>query len=52
MPEFGSPFSGLANDRKLTQEELIRAIRFMIAAKYKAIRGTPGTHAMIPQGAA
>jgi hypothetical protein len=23
MPEFGSPFSGLANDRKLTDEELI-----------------------------
>jgi hypothetical protein len=23
MPEFGSPFSGLANDRKPTKEELI-----------------------------
>ena len=23
MPGFGSPFSGLANDRKLTDEELI-----------------------------
>jgi len=38
MPEFGSPFSGLANDRKLTQEELIRAIRFMVAAEYEAIQ--------------
>ena len=38
MPEFGSPFSGLANDRKLTQQELIRAIRFMIAAEYEAIQ--------------
>ena len=38
MPEFGSPFTGLANDRKLTQQELIRAIRFMIAAEYEAIQ--------------
>jgi len=38
MPEFGHPFSGLANDRKLTDEELIRAIRFMIAAEYEAIQ--------------
>jgi rubrerythrin len=36
MPEFGSPFSGLANDRKLTDTELVRAIRFMIAAEYEA----------------
>jgi len=38
MPEFGSSFSGLKNDRKLTEEELIRAIRFMIAAEYEAIQ--------------
>ena len=36
MPEFGSPFSGLANDRKLTHDELVRAIRFMVAAEYEA----------------
>ena len=36
MPEFRSPFSGLANDRKLTNEELIRAIRFTVAAEYEA----------------
>jgi rubrerythrin len=36
MPGFGSPFSGLANDRKLTNEELVRAIRFMVAAEYEA----------------
>ena len=36
MAEFGSPFSGLANDRKLTDEELIRAVRFTIAAEYEA----------------
>ena len=35
MPGFGSPFSGLANDRKLTDEELVRAIRFMVAAEYE-----------------
>ena len=38
MPEFGTPFSGLANERKVTPEELIRAIRFMIAAEYEAIQ--------------
>lgn len=36
MPVFGSPFSGLANDRKLTNEELIRAVRFSVAAEYEA----------------
>lgn len=38
MPEFGTPFSGLASDRKLTHEELVRAIRFMVAAEYEAIQ--------------
>ena len=38
MPEFGSPFAGLAHDRKLTDEELIRAIRFLVAAEYEAIQ--------------
>ena len=36
MPAFGSPFSGLANHRKLTAAELIRAIRFMVAAEFEA----------------
>jgi rubrerythrin len=36
MPSFGSPFSGLANDRKLSHEELIRAIRLMVASEYEA----------------
>lgn len=38
MPDFGHSFAGLKNDRKLTEEELIRAIRFMIAAEYEAIQ--------------
>lgn len=38
MPDFGNSFSGLARDRKLTEAELIRAIRFMIAAEYEAIQ--------------
>ena len=38
MPEFGSPFSGLAHDKKLTHEELVRAIRFMVAAEYEAVQ--------------
>lgn len=36
MPTFGMPFSGLAKDEKLTDPELIRAIRFMIASEYEA----------------
>jgi len=38
MPDFGHPFAGVAKDRKLTDEELIRSIRFMIAAEYEAIQ--------------
>jgi rubrerythrin len=38
MPEFGSPFSGFAKDRKLTDAELVRAIRFMVAAEYEAVQ--------------
>jgi rubrerythrin len=38
MPVFGSPFSGLANGRKLADEELIRGIRFMVAAEYEAVQ--------------
>lgn len=38
MPEFGSPFAGLSMADKITDEELIRAIRFMIAAEYEAIQ--------------
>jgi rubrerythrin len=38
MPEFGNPFSGLAKERKLTDSELIRSIRFMVSAEYEAIQ--------------
>lgn len=38
MPDFGNSFSGLAKDRKLSKAELIRAIRFMVAAEYEAIQ--------------
>lgn len=38
MPEFSSPFSVLKNDRNLTHEELVRAIRFMVAAEFEAIQ--------------
>jgi len=38
MPDFGNSFSGLKKDRKLTNEELVRAIRFMVAAEYEAIQ--------------
>ena len=38
MPEFCDPFSVMIGDRKLTHDELVRAIRFMIAAEYEAIQ--------------
>ena len=38
MPDFGQPFSGLAKERKLTKPELVRSIRFMVAAEYEAIQ--------------
>jgi rubrerythrin len=38
MPDFGTPFSGLAKKEKITPEELIRAIRFMVAAEYEAVQ--------------
>ena len=38
MPEFCSPFAVMKGDRKLTDEELVRAIRFMIAAEYEAVQ--------------
>ena len=48
MPDFGSPFSGMANDRKLRKEELIRAIRFLVAAEYEAVH-PPGQSASCPE---
>jgi len=38
MPEFSNPFTVVKNDRKLTKDELVRSIRFMIAAEYEAIQ--------------
>jgi len=38
MPDFGQPFSGLKKDHKISEQELIRSIRFMIAAEYEAIQ--------------
>jgi rubrerythrin len=38
MPEFSNSFSGLKHDRLLTHEELVRAIRYMVAAEYEAIQ--------------
>lgn len=38
MPEFATPFRGNNNERKLTKEELIRAIRFSIASEFEAIQ--------------
>ncbi|MDG6256209.1 MAG: ferritin family protein [Methanomicrobiaceae archaeon] len=38
MPEFSSPFSGLAPERTLTHNELVRAIRYSVAAEYEAVQ--------------
>jgi rubrerythrin len=37
MPEFVNPFSGKIPERKLTSEELIRAIRLDLAAEHEAV---------------
>ena len=37
MPDFANPFSGMVPDRKLTLEELVRAIRLDIAAEHEAV---------------
>lgn len=38
MPEFATPFAGMNADRKLKKEELVRAIRYNIAAEFEAIQ--------------
>lgn len=38
MPEFGTPYSVLSAGKKISKEELIRAIRFFISAEYEAIQ--------------
>lgn len=37
MPEFVNPFSGKVPERKLTDGELVRAIRLDIAAEHEAV---------------
>jgi rubrerythrin len=38
MPEFAQPFSGNRMERRLDRGELVRVIRFSIAAEYEAIQ--------------
>ena len=38
MPVFSTPFEGNNNDKKLSNHELIRAIRFSIASEFEAIQ--------------
>ena len=37
MPEFVNPFSGKVPERKLTPEELVRALRLDLAAEHEAV---------------
>ena len=37
MPEFVNPFSGKVPDRKLSAEELVRAVRLDLAAEHEAV---------------
>lgn len=37
MPEFSNPFGSVVPDRKMTHEELVRAIRLNLAAEHEAI---------------
>lgn len=38
MPDFGTPFTGRSLNRKLTTDELIRAVRFAAAAEFEAVQ--------------
>lgn len=38
MPDFATPFNAKKSDRTLTEQELIRAIRFSIASEFEAIQ--------------
>ena len=38
MPEFGSFLPGMNAERKLTHDELVRAVRFFVAAEYEAVQ--------------
>ncbi len=38
MPDFGNAFSGLAAGKNLTHAELVRTVRFMVAAEYEAVQ--------------
>ena len=38
MPEFANPFAGNSLGREITEQELIRAVRYSIAAEYEAIQ--------------
>jgi len=40
MPGFGNPFNGnnLDRDKKLSKEEMVRILRFSIAAEYEAVQ--------------
>lgn len=38
MADFSTAFSGKKSDRKLTKNELIRAVRLMIADEYEAVQ--------------
>jgi rubrerythrin len=38
MPEFANPFAGNTLDRNVSHQELVRAIRYSIAAEYEAIQ--------------
>ncbi len=37
MPEFVNPFSGMIPERKMTVEELVRALRLDLAAEHEAV---------------
>ena len=38
MPDFATAFTGKASDRTLTHNELVRAIRLMIADEFEAVQ--------------
>ena len=38
MPDFGNPFSGMKADRTMDTQEMLRALRFVMAAEFETVQ--------------
>jgi rubrerythrin len=38
MPSFGNPYEGIDLNKKLSTEEIVRVLRFLVSAEYEAVQ--------------